>query len=63
MTTTSPIKRILVATDFSECAGRALNYATFLAGVCSAPVELLHVVDILQDQDYGGGQRRGGSIL
>jgi nucleotide-binding universal stress UspA family protein len=51
MTTTSPIKRILVATDFSECAGRALHYATFMAGVCSAPVELLHVVDITEDMD------------
>lgn len=51
MTTTSPIKRILVATDFSECAAQALNYAAFVAGVCSAPLELLHVVDILQDTD------------
>ena len=49
--TTSPIRRILVATDFSECAGRALEYAAFLAGACSAPVELLHVVEVLSDID------------
>jgi nucleotide-binding universal stress UspA family protein len=49
--TTSPISRILVATDFSECAGRALEYAAFLAGACSAPVELLHVVEALPDID------------
>src|SRR5687767_501363 len=51
MTMTSPIKRILVATDFSECAARALDYAAFVSGVCSAPLELLHVVDIMQDTD------------
>lgn len=49
--TTSPISRILMATDFSKCAGRALEYAAFLAGACSAPLELLHVVEVLPDLD------------
>ena len=49
--TTPPIRRILVATDFSECAGQALEYAAFLAGAYSAPVELLHVVEVLSDID------------
>jgi nucleotide-binding universal stress UspA family protein len=50
--TASPISKILVATDFSTCARRALDYAAFLAGACSVPVELLHVIDILQDSDF-----------
>lgn len=50
--TSPPIRRILVATDFSECAGRALEYAAILAGAYSAPVELLHVVEALSDMDH-----------
>jgi nucleotide-binding universal stress UspA family protein len=49
--TTSPISRILVATDFSECAARALDYAAFLARACSAPLDLLHVVEVLPGSD------------
>jgi len=37
-------KKILVATDFSECAGEALDYAVALAGVLSAKLQVLHVI-------------------
>ncbi len=49
--TTPPIRRILVATDFSECAARALDYAAFLARAYSAQLELLHVVEVLPGSD------------
>ncbi|MDX1411568.1 MAG: universal stress protein [Nitrospirales bacterium] len=38
-----PIKRLLVATDFSKGAEGALNYASFLATVWSARLKILHV--------------------
>jgi hypothetical protein len=43
------IKRILLATDFSGCAEQALEYAAFLGNACPAPVDILHVVEILPD--------------
>jgi nucleotide-binding universal stress UspA family protein len=45
----SPIKRILLATDFSRCAEQALEYAAFLGNTCPAPVEILHVVEVPPD--------------
>jgi nucleotide-binding universal stress UspA family protein len=38
-----PITRILVPTDFSDCATRALEYAIELASKLSASIVLLHV--------------------
>jgi nucleotide-binding universal stress UspA family protein len=38
------LKRILVPTDFSECAQQALTYATELAKRFEAELHLLHVV-------------------
>ena len=49
--TTPPISRILVGTDFSECAARALDHAVFLARASSASIELLHVVEVLHETD------------
>ena len=43
------IKRILLGTDFSECADQALEHAAFLGKACPAAVEILHVVEILPD--------------
>ena len=40
------VKRILVATDFSEYSAAALDYALSLAAVHQATVHLLHVVDV-----------------
>lgn len=40
-------ERILVATDFSACAARALDYAILLAAAFSARVELFHVLEIV----------------
>lgn len=45
----SPIKRIVLATDFSECAEEALEYAAFLGKACPATVDILHVVEIPPD--------------
>jgi nucleotide-binding universal stress UspA family protein len=39
-------RRILVATDFSECSGAALQYARALAHQCGATLHLMHVVQI-----------------
>ncbi len=39
----SPITRILVPTDFSDCATRALEYAIELASKLSASIVLVHV--------------------
>lgn len=45
------IKKILFPTDFSEAAGKAFEYALFLAGAHNAELKLLHVVDQLHDFD------------
>jgi nucleotide-binding universal stress UspA family protein len=47
--TQPPIKRILLATDFSGCAEQAFDYATFLGKTCPAAVEILHVVEVPPD--------------
>jgi nucleotide-binding universal stress UspA family protein len=39
-------KKILIATDFSECAEQALDYAVALAGVLGAKLHLLNVIVI-----------------
>lgn len=39
-------QKILVATDFSECAEQALDYAVALAGKLDAKIHLLHVIVI-----------------
>ena len=39
-------KILLVATDFSECAERALDYAVALAGKLDAKIRLLNVIGI-----------------
>ena len=47
-------KRILFATDFSDCAGRAQEYALFLAAACGACLDILHVLEFQpgMDPDY-----------
>lgn len=47
--TQPPIKRILLATDFSGCAEQASDYAGFLGQVCPAAVDILHVVEVPPD--------------
>ena len=42
----SLMKRILVATDFSACARRALEYGIYVARIWSAHMDLLHVVEM-----------------
>lgn len=42
----NPPRRILVATDFSEPAARALDYALTLAGALGAEVILVHVYEV-----------------
>jgi len=39
-------RTILVATDFSDCAERALDYAVALAGVLRAKIYLLNVIGV-----------------
>lgn len=41
------INRILIATDFSECARRAVEYGVCVARAWSAHVDLLYVVEVL----------------
>lgn len=48
------INRVLVATDFSDCATHALDYAGFLAKAHAAPVDILHVTELLPDMDPAG---------
>jgi nucleotide-binding universal stress UspA family protein len=40
-----PIKRILVATDFSDCAREAIDYALSFAERVGAEVDIVHVVE------------------
>lgn len=47
------IRTILVPTDFSTSADRALAYAVHLADCYEASLQLLHVVDELDSQRYG----------
>jgi len=44
-----PIKRILLATDFSGCAEQAFGYAGFLGKAALAAVDILHVVEVPPD--------------
>lgn len=39
------VTRLLLATDFSETAARAEQYAMFLAGDCRAAVDVVHVIE------------------
>jgi nucleotide-binding universal stress UspA family protein len=41
------MKKILVPTDFSDCAEKALRYAAYLAKKMNAEIILLHVCDLL----------------
>jgi nucleotide-binding universal stress UspA family protein len=43
------MKKILVPTDFSDCAGMALRYAVYLAKRTGAEIKLVHVCDLLDD--------------
>ena len=43
----TPIKTILMPTDFSECATAALAWARTLAGAFEAKIVLLHAVDLV----------------
>ncbi|MBI4402492.1 MAG: universal stress protein [Nitrospirae bacterium] len=45
------IGRILLATDFSECAARAQGYAVFLATACQAKLDILHVLEFQPGMD------------
>ncbi|WHZ15277.1 MAG: Universal stress protein family [Nitrospira sp.] len=46
------INRILVATDFSECARRAVEYGVYVARAWSAHVDLLYVVEVLRGLEF-----------
>jgi nucleotide-binding universal stress UspA family protein len=45
---------ILFATDFSDCAARAQEWALFLATACEASLDVLHVLEFQpgMDPDY-----------
>lgn len=49
MTTPPFVKHILFATDFSEDASRAQEYAMHLADVCDAKLDVLHVIEAPQE--------------
>lgn len=48
------LRRVLFATDFSECAARAEEYAGFLATACAADLDIVHVLEFHPglDPDY-----------
>lgn len=46
------INRILIATDFSACARRAVDYGMCVARACSAHVDLLYVVEELRRLEF-----------
>ncbi|MBS0184116.1 MAG: universal stress protein [Nitrospira sp.] len=46
------INRILVATDFSTCARRAIDYGLCVARAWSAHVDLLYVVEMLRGLEF-----------
>ena len=46
------INRILVATDFSECARRAVEYGICIGRAWSAHVSLLYVVEVLHGLEF-----------
>jgi nucleotide-binding universal stress UspA family protein len=45
------IKRVLTATDLSDSANQALDYAGFFAKTFSVPLDILHVTELLPDMD------------
>jgi len=42
------MKKVLVPTDFSDYAGKALHYAIQVAKTMNAEIILLHVFDLLK---------------
>ena len=52
------MKRILVPTDFSECANQALKAATLMAKKLQADVHLLHIMDVPVDWMALGNQNQ-----
>lgn len=52
------MERILLATDFSAGAGRALAYASFFASAWEAHLDLLHVIPLWPDADLLGALDR-----
>ncbi len=46
------IKNILFPTDFSKCAGQALDHALFFAKYCRAKLHMLHAVVLHQEDPY-----------
>jgi nucleotide-binding universal stress UspA family protein len=45
------VERILLATDFSQCAARAQEYALFFAQTYSAKLDILHVLEFQPGMD------------
>jgi nucleotide-binding universal stress UspA family protein len=56
-------KRILCATDFSESATRALNYALTLAKETDANLVVLNVAEVPPDLAEGGAHEAAGGTL
>jgi hypothetical protein len=50
----TPIKQIVMATEFSGCAELALKFAAFLEKAYQAAVEILHLVEIPPDLHSDG---------
>ncbi len=45
------VRRLLFATDFSDCAARAQEYALMLATACGASLDILHVLEFQPGMD------------
>lgn len=59
-----PVRRILVATDYSPAANQALNYACAIANVFNAELHILHVMmDPLPLAVPEGGWNQRGKII
>jgi nucleotide-binding universal stress UspA family protein len=56
----SPIRRILVAVDFSSCSGDALRLARALAAPLGASLEVVHVIEPATRKLGGGASEATG---
>lgn len=58
-TKTGAYRRILIATDDSECSKKALQHGHDLAGIMGASVALIHVIEPTSPTNYGADPLMG----
>ncbi len=58
-TKTGAYRRILIATDDSECSKKALQHGRDLAGIMESSVALIHVIEPTSPTNYGADPLMG----